>query len=364
MSDSFWVDPERLGRSGDGYADAKSRLDNVANKAGDISLRYSDRFGNDEEGQKFRDSFDKGMQTYTGGVLGISGKMDAISMGLRQNGEMYGGSRDSADDLTYNLMSETDHGGQPTPGQPPSDSFGPPSSRFSKSVKPDDPEGEVTDPEGDGVAPLSQARMWMPKSEAVSPEEGSGGRDGVGGGSEFDSAGDPNPGRLSNIIGEEVNPGSEGGSWENANAGKVPEGDVSDPGGDGVMPFSPARMWMPRSESVSLEEGSGGREGVGGGSEFGSAGEPNRGELPNIIDQKVNPGSQGVGSWENANAGKMPEGQVTDPGDDGVMPLSQARMWMPRTEGVSPEEGSGEGVGGGSEFGSAGEPNRGQPPNY
>ncbi|GAA3361855.1 hypothetical protein [Saccharopolyspora gregorii] len=203
MNDSFWVDPERLGRSGQGYYDEQTLLNNLHSGAGDIMLRYSDSFGNDKEGQDFRQTFNDGMASYTGGIEGLSGLMGHIGMGLHQNGQMYGDSRDSADELTYNLQSETDVA-QPPPEQP---------------VSPEQPA-----PPGGEPVPLSPAVLFKNEQMNVTKPVGSGG-------SEFDESGDP-----------------DGAVGVLANGGEGLDGEVTEPGVQPAsVPFHEASQFV-RSE--------------------------------------------------------------------------------------------------------------------
>ncbi|MEU6128252.1 hypothetical protein ABZ805_03665 [Saccharopolyspora sp. NPDC047091] len=162
MSDSFWVDPERLGRSGQGYYDEQTLLNNLHSGAGDIMLRYSGSFGNDKEGQEFRQVFNDGMASYTGGIEGLSGLLGHIGMGLHQNGRLYGDSRDSADELTYNLQSESDPAQSPAPQQPP------PSEKDPVPLSPVvvSPREQVDSPRSEGSGEPGDAKAVLANAEA------------------------------------------------------------------------------------------------------------------------------------------------------------------------------------------------------
>ncbi|GAB2688282.1 hypothetical protein GCM10027271_59290 [Saccharopolyspora gloriosae] len=162
MSGSFWVDPERLGRSGQGYYDEQTLLNDLHSGAGDIMLRYSESFGNDKEGQDFRQTFNDGMAAYTGGIEGLSGLMEHIGTGLHHNGRMYGDSRDSADELTFNLQSETDVGEPSRPEQPASQEEKEPvpwspTEAFAFEREGDSPRSDGSGEPGDSQAVLANA---------------------------------------------------------------------------------------------------------------------------------------------------------------------------------------------------------------
>ncbi|WP_433870157.1 hypothetical protein [Saccharopolyspora sp. CA-218241] len=110
MNDSLWVDPERLGRSGAGYFDAQQELEGVSQEARDITLRYYNSIGNDEEGQKFRAVLEQGLQQYHNGIDMLSAAMNYVGEGLRSNGELYGRARDSADEATFGLETGMEQG--------------------------------------------------------------------------------------------------------------------------------------------------------------------------------------------------------------------------------------------------------------
>ncbi|MGW1680129.1 hypothetical protein [Saccharopolyspora sp. NPDC002376] len=101
----FWVDPENLSRSGQGYADVGDRLESIRQRVSSFGARYRGSFGDDDVGAEFFGNFDEGNETFVEGVTQLSGSLRYISEGLHENGKMYAGSRDAADELSGKFKS-------------------------------------------------------------------------------------------------------------------------------------------------------------------------------------------------------------------------------------------------------------------
>ncbi|ALG12008.1 hypothetical protein [Kibdelosporangium phytohabitans] len=96
----FWVDPESLGRTGEGYDYVKERLESLKRITGDLGYRYYASFGDDDEGKEFYQNFQDGHQIFLNGVNGQAKRVGYVGEGLNENGRIYGAARDEAELLT------------------------------------------------------------------------------------------------------------------------------------------------------------------------------------------------------------------------------------------------------------------------
>ncbi|MEU5846079.1 hypothetical protein [Saccharopolyspora shandongensis] len=119
----FWVDPEGLSKSGNGYDEVKDHLLTLRSDLSSLIGTYSGSFGGTSEDVKFQRNFLDGIGNYGQGIEGLGNRLGYISEGLVTNGKTYGDSRDSADDTTYQFLTKGEEAGfgkddqQNPPGQ-------------------------------------------------------------------------------------------------------------------------------------------------------------------------------------------------------------------------------------------------------
>ncbi|MEV6231379.1 hypothetical protein AB0L88_26350 [Saccharopolyspora shandongensis] len=106
----FWVDPENLSKTGQGYGEVHARLIGLQQQSAPLSARYQASFGDDDEGREFFQNFEDGQQTFLDGVGGQSKALLYISDGLYENGKMYAGSRDEADQVSHKFKTAGENG--------------------------------------------------------------------------------------------------------------------------------------------------------------------------------------------------------------------------------------------------------------
>ncbi|MFI0470081.1 hypothetical protein ACH347_38930 [Saccharopolyspora sp. 5N102] len=106
----FWVDPENLSKSGQGYGEVQARLLALRQRAASLGARYQASFGDDDEGREFFQNFEDGQRVFLNGVEQQAKSLRYISDGLHENGKMYGGSRDEADQLSHKFKTAGENG--------------------------------------------------------------------------------------------------------------------------------------------------------------------------------------------------------------------------------------------------------------
>ncbi|MEV0698029.1 hypothetical protein AB0I53_08930 [Saccharopolyspora sp. NPDC050389] len=106
----FWVDPENLSKSGQGYGEVQARLLALRQRAAQLGARYQASFGDDDEGREFFQNFKDGQEKFLNGVGHQAKSLGYISDGLYENGKMYGGSRDEADQLSHKFKTAGENG--------------------------------------------------------------------------------------------------------------------------------------------------------------------------------------------------------------------------------------------------------------
>ncbi|MGW5644797.1 hypothetical protein ACWEV3_23400 [Saccharopolyspora sp. NPDC003752] len=106
----FWVDPENLSKSGEGYGEVQARLQSLLQRATPLGARYKDSFGDDDEGREFFQNFEDGQRVFLDGIGRQAKSLLYISDGLYENGKMYGGSRDEADQLSHKFKTAGENG--------------------------------------------------------------------------------------------------------------------------------------------------------------------------------------------------------------------------------------------------------------
>ncbi|MFD9895283.1 hypothetical protein ACFWY9_38585, partial [Amycolatopsis sp. NPDC059027] len=107
----FWVDPEGLGRSGEGYDAVRARLLGLQSDVQNIVDAYSGSFGGDDGGVQFRQNFNDSMGDYHEGIGGVQQSLGFVSDGLNINRKTYSNARDDSNQATYNFLTSGEEAG-------------------------------------------------------------------------------------------------------------------------------------------------------------------------------------------------------------------------------------------------------------
>lgn len=177
----FWVDPENLSRSGQGYADVQSLLEGLRQQVLELGARYSDSFGDDEEGVEAKQNFDSGNEQFDGTIKQVADALGYVSQGLNQTGQAYGQARDGAEVAANRLLEAGQANGdqQPTPTGPKADTQSPSEAGLRSPEKPLEPHARLGgypkslslsfDPAGRGMEDKVETRDGALLSSMISP---------------------------------------------------------------------------------------------------------------------------------------------------------------------------------------------------
>ncbi|ONI83109.1 hypothetical protein ALI144C_16515 [Actinosynnema sp. ALI-1.44] len=106
----FWVDPESLSRTGEGYNYVKDRLTSLKRTSGDLGYRYQASFGDDDVGREFFTNFQDGQKIFVDGVDSQAKRIGYVGDGLNENGRIYGAARDDAEIAAHRFRTAAENG--------------------------------------------------------------------------------------------------------------------------------------------------------------------------------------------------------------------------------------------------------------
>lgn len=113
----MYVDPEELRYKARPFELAAREWEEIGLSLDDIRVRCWAVWGGDDLGEKFRPSFDAGVDNVAQGVRGLGRTLMYHADGLVQNSELFGQARDDADQASYQYLTESDGLGTPAPQQ-------------------------------------------------------------------------------------------------------------------------------------------------------------------------------------------------------------------------------------------------------
>ncbi|MER7011913.1 hypothetical protein ABT324_10845 [Saccharopolyspora sp. NPDC000359] len=112
----FYVDPEGLSRSSEGYAKLQSHIHELITNVDQLVNQYSTAFGTTDHGKEAFASFQQGMKGYAQGLRGIADSLEYVELNLKGNGQLYAQARDNADDISASFQKSVAPDADP-PGQ-------------------------------------------------------------------------------------------------------------------------------------------------------------------------------------------------------------------------------------------------------
>jgi hypothetical protein len=105
-ANNFWVDPDALERHARPYEEAADGFDKLSASLDELLARYPNAFGQDDLGQQFSSSFNKGLDGVKDRIDRVSQRMAYIGDGLRVSAEGFREAEDSAQDISTKLNSQ------------------------------------------------------------------------------------------------------------------------------------------------------------------------------------------------------------------------------------------------------------------
>ncbi|MEU5941294.1 hypothetical protein ABZ807_19375 [Micromonospora sp. NPDC047548] len=175
-ANNFWVDPDALERHARPYEEAADGFDKLSTKLDELLARYPHAFGQDDLGQQFSSSFNKGVDGIKDRIDAVSQRMAYIGDGLRVSAQSYRQAEDSAQDVSTKLNSQfhSDPNDQQTNSNGNQKAVSPPDADSTQATARTLPTGKSVDSSKNADLQddtLAASPRFVPDGKEVGPSE-------------------------------------------------------------------------------------------------------------------------------------------------------------------------------------------------